>query len=77
MEDSTQKYMLFFGIGWSVLWIILIFLIIDFWPGVLYELPGIILLWIGLYNWGSGIDLKHKQDVPIENEGIELNADAK
>ena len=77
MREDVRNVLIYSGMGWTLIWVILwLFGIISFWRDILYELPGIILIIIALYNWDNGDSLEHKQDTPIENENFERNTDA-
>jgi len=76
MKEAARNFMIIAGILWSLIWLVLWFFGIG--KGMIYlfyEIPGIILIIIGVYNWGSGMNMENKQKYPIENQDISFMRD--
>jgi len=71
---GTQEYLLGLGVAWTAGFLIFyLFGIINEISDMVYEIPGIVMIIISLYNWGAGTDISRKQKTPIEDMDIEWN----
>ena len=78
MENRTRNFLLFLGTGLAVSGILLYYLraISGLFPVILI-ITGLVIVVIGIYNWGAGTDFSSKQETPMENVSIEYNNDMK